>query len=464
MIEQAELVDDSLSDRTPFRYRTLKAPISVQVELTEACDNRCIYCYNFYRDQPGTKSFSPPSIRSVVSKLGEAEVFRVTFTGGEPMLELDTLLAGIDECEEQNIRPSLNSNLTVGTEGQYQNLKKYGLRTVLTSLSSHKPNVHDQLAGRKDAFRDAISGIKKASLAGLRLTVNMVVCDVNISDVYETGLFCYEELGVENFAATRVGPSRYNIEWFNQHSLSQDEIKIMFDQLNQLRREGVGTDTLEPVPLCSLGNLERYSQFTSKRCAAGITTCSLGVDGQVRPCSHADVAYGNVFNTNISKIWAGMEVWRNGSLFPKRCQSCDYLVECGGGCRVVGAFGSEDKSKLDQPDLYIGNPKLMTNSNVDTKGEERKVPEDFHTLPLRISERTKLREEDFGGIVGLGGTRVRLLTKTAFKFLKEVKEKEKEKFYLTDLGDEFGITIENLVNFLGQLYFDKVVVLADENH
>jgi len=42
-------------------YRTLRAPISVQIEVTEYCDNCCLHCYNFWRVKDATALHSLPS-------------------------------------------------------------------------------------------------------------------------------------------------------------------------------------------------------------------------------------------------------------------------------------------------------------------------------------------------------------------------------------------------------------------
>ena len=32
-----------------MRYRELSAPISIQFEITGACNNNCVHCYNHWR-------------------------------------------------------------------------------------------------------------------------------------------------------------------------------------------------------------------------------------------------------------------------------------------------------------------------------------------------------------------------------------------------------------------------------
>jgi MoaA/NifB/PqqE/SkfB family radical SAM enzyme len=66
-----------LSERyeTPL-YKTLSAPIDVQLELTEACNNRCLHCYNYWeREIPLLVRMDEFQIKGVVRELAERGFF-----------------------------------------------------------------------------------------------------------------------------------------------------------------------------------------------------------------------------------------------------------------------------------------------------------------------------------------------------------------------------------------------------
>jgi MoaA/NifB/PqqE/SkfB family radical SAM enzyme len=78
-------------------YR-LKSPLRVNFELTEARNNACVHCYNFWRyQQTGERASHDDHSRSLkhfermLDILIEQEVRTVTFTGGEPFLRKDVL-------------------------------------------------------------------------------------------------------------------------------------------------------------------------------------------------------------------------------------------------------------------------------------------------------------------------------------------------------------------------------------
>jgi radical SAM protein with 4Fe4S-binding SPASM domain len=439
----------------PLEYETLSAPFSVQVELTERCKNKCITCYNFYRQSPDYKTLSPSETVSVIEQLGEAGVFSVTFTGGEPLMAPRSLTAGLSECKRWNITPSLNSSLTCGNTETFIDLKRSGLINVLTSIMSCSAEVHDYLAQRKNAFVETVAGIKKAQSAGLNVSVNMVVNKDNLNDVYTTGEFCARELHIHTFCATRVGPSSYNLDWFNTHKLNPDDILIMLNQMLRIEKElGIKVDTLEPLTYCSMADLENYHDFTKRRCSAGVTFCAIGADGGVRPCPHADVNYGYIQQEGFKTAWQGMQQWRDGSLIPEECWDCKFLTRCKAGCRMMGKYAKGTEGNLDDPDLYTSNERSVIRDWVPS--EELELPEGFYSLPLSLSSEVKLRLENFGGAVALYGRNPVLVNNFSFTLLQNLKQRKM--FMLNEIGDEFGLDQGEIESFFGPLYARNIII------
>ena len=94
-------------------YMELSAPISVQVELTTKCDNKCRHCYNFWRHaHEDDHSLCEKDLDAVLQQIIDCKVFRVTLTGGEPLLVKDRLFQAIQKLSKNDIGIGVNSNLT----------------------------------------------------------------------------------------------------------------------------------------------------------------------------------------------------------------------------------------------------------------------------------------------------------------------------------------------------------------
>jgi len=65
-----------------IRYTEIKSPLTAQLELTYACNNNCIYCYNPWRNGESKKHDELPleKFRRIIEKLGDADLFELVFT------------------------------------------------------------------------------------------------------------------------------------------------------------------------------------------------------------------------------------------------------------------------------------------------------------------------------------------------------------------------------------------------
>ena len=85
-------------------YLKLKSPIEVQIELTSRCNQKCIFCYNVWKEESSSKSIknrlSKEEHFSVIDKIIKNKIFSVIFSGGEPLL-----VPYLEELIRRNARP-----------------------------------------------------------------------------------------------------------------------------------------------------------------------------------------------------------------------------------------------------------------------------------------------------------------------------------------------------------------------
>jgi MoaA/NifB/PqqE/SkfB family radical SAM enzyme len=99
-------------------YRTLFAPINLQIEITERCTHCCRHCYNFFRyGDENCRSMSRDELQILVNEIGKNKVGRIVLTGGEPLVEFENLIWFSKQLAQFPwISMSLNSNLVLLTE------------------------------------------------------------------------------------------------------------------------------------------------------------------------------------------------------------------------------------------------------------------------------------------------------------------------------------------------------------
>lgn len=432
-------------------YKTLSAPLDVQLELTTACDNQCLHCYNFWEKSTAPiQQLTKSQVEQVVNDLAQNGVFYLTITGGEPLLNDSSLIACIKGAGRRGLEVSLNTNLASATKDLLYQLQNLGVKRVLTSLISFEEATHDLIAQRQGAHKETIRGIENAQAVGLNVVVNMVVTRLNLEQVYQTGYFCYQQLGVQHFCATKASCSLSNRQWMAEYGLSRTETQQMLESLLRLRDEdGVLIDTLEPIPHCFLGDLNRFSPLSKRRCVAALTTCTIGADGEIRPCSHADKSYGNIFRSGLKEAWSQMAEWRSGELIPASCRECKHLAACGGGCRVAAAYTHEGDFRTEDP--FIGDP-----SSVVPLGPSfsKSFPPDFLRLPFQLVPGVKFRSEDFGGIIDNSDRYPLFVNSITFELITRLRGKT---FVLENLASQENIQAEEIGQFFYQLWQNKMI-------
>lgn len=437
-------------------YKTLSAPLVVQVEVSSRCTNRCLHCYNFWRrsDEPlAVTDLSVFQMERVIQQLIEHGVFHVVFTGGEPLLNKQVLFRGLELAASCGVTTGINSSVVTLTKCDAERFKEFSVTSVLTSLMGPTATIHDGIAQQPKAFMKTLRGIRILQDTGVTVHVNMVVSQKNKAYVAETARFV-KSLGVRHFSSTRAGCPG-NCPDFSDLALNITEFREYLNTLCTVGEEAhISVGVLESYPLCGMGDMKKYKSFTGRRCLAGVTTVTVASDGTIRPCSHLDISYGNILKENLDEIWGRMVEWRDGSLLPEICRSCKALSWCGGGCRMEakmrnGALNAQDPYVVPK-DIDSVFTELTAPRGVKTALE---VPEQ-----LQLNPRARFRSEVFGGIVFIGPRLSCYLNHDAFAFVNSLRVER-----VCTLSYKDRKLTEQWRQFLGELYRRGVLVSAEHS-
>ena len=119
------------------------------------------------------------------------------------------------------------------------------------------------------------------------------------------------------------------------HALRLDEIIAIFRQIQRLDEElKIAIEVVDSYPMCLLPvDLQRYTA----RIDWGFGTAYIDMRGNLSRCAVNQRPLGNILDpkTSLEKIWAehpDLIKFREKKYLPSRCQKCDLLEQCGGGC------------------------------------------------------------------------------------------------------------------------------------
>lgn len=151
----------------------------VYLELTRACNLKCIHCLN----NSGIKQkdeLTKEDLLKLIKNFSSLGVQEIRFTGGEPLL-FNGIYDLIRFATEEGICTSLGTNGTLVTKEVAKKLKESGLKKVVVSIDGNK-KTHDKIRGRKN-YQKAMHGLKYLQKNGINVRVNSVIMKSNMEDV-----------------------------------------------------------------------------------------------------------------------------------------------------------------------------------------------------------------------------------------------------------------------------------------
>ncbi len=330
----------------PAKQQTTHLPFSTltttYLELTPACNSRCIGCSNvFITDKPTRKmkiAQAPLDIRAwrtIIDKLAP-QVSRVSLTGGEPTLYkyFDQFTALLDEY---------GLNFTLFTNARWpqpqalveQLSHTKNLNSLLISLHGQDTASHEAFTLIPGSFAETIENIKLATAANIPVTLSTIITRQSYAQnqaIYQLG----QELGVQ-----KVVFNRYVGTPTEDCAPTPAQLKQALVDIEQLRLNGAAVKLSVTVPQC-------FHPSSATGCGAGDSFLTVDPWGNLKPCNHTPMILGNLRYDTLETIQASEQLnyWRN--LTPAGCHSCAAMSICGGGCRAEAMLNHNPHDSLIQ--------------------------------------------------------------------------------------------------------------------
>jgi len=412
----------------------LSAPIDVQIEITQSCNQNCRHCYNFWRQINDkklihSKSLGKKKLEKIIQELVSNKVPSITITGGEPFLCRNDVFWLLETAQQEGIRTSINTNFSTVREDDIKRLAKFKVPILVTLLSSVAAK-HEYLAGAATGtYENVIRNIKLAIHEGVSVSINMALVRKNLAEITSVAKVA-KELGVQTFCATRVLPNSHTKG--SSFLLSADEVLWSLEKLMEIEQAfRLPVEVLGCYPKCLFVGTKAYYRFFHRACVAGRTTVTIDPNGKVRPCPHVELFYGNILYEPFVDIWKRMSQWRHNEFIPQVCSECPILSYCNGGCRV-----NTSVLNLKNMDCHADAQRLANLSHKELSPSIILLDDSKLPIEVIVNPNTEFREEAFGSLV-LCKDRwaIILLNKSATVFL-EMKKAGKTSFSLTDFIQE----------------------------
>jgi MoaA/NifB/PqqE/SkfB family radical SAM enzyme len=279
-------VEEHLLERT-------SGPSHAQIGITNACPQRCEYCYN--RNRQGDV-MDTDTILKTARELVDMGVVWLGLTGGEPLLNKD-IVRIVERLSGDCAMKLFTTGCTLTAEKAAQ-LQRAGLFSVCISLDHWTEDEHDRGRNYDGAFREALRAIDIfLNTGGIHVGVSAVLSREMIeNDQVEKYLAFLDGLGVHEAWLSEVKPS---LEAF-----WHEELVITEEQRLQLVRLQDRYNASGRMTVNYLGHFEGKECFG---CNAGNKMVYVDAFGDVSPCVFTPMNFGNVQSGSIAEIVAEMQ-------------------------------------------------------------------------------------------------------------------------------------------------------------
>jgi radical SAM protein with 4Fe4S-binding SPASM domain len=293
-------------------------PISVHLDVTYRCNERCVHCYLDHEDHG---EMTTAEIKNVLDQLAEAGVFFLTFSGGEVFLRRD-FFEILEYARGLLFNVKIKTNAVMIHEAEAQRIRALGVDTIQISVYSHRSEVHDAITKLPGSFVRTIKAIRFMRDQGLKVTIANVLMTWNLHD--SDGLQkLAAELGVHYTLDPTITPKM-------DGDTSVLSLRIAGEKLPDVFRNPALVPNMEefcapPKPVTS-DDLEGYS------CSAGHSFCYISPYGDVFPCVQFPLPSGNIRQQKFMDIWNhSPELKEVRSIKAKdltTCSSCSHVSSC----------------------------------------------------------------------------------------------------------------------------------------
>ena len=123
------------------RAMDLAIPLSVHIDLTWRCNERCIHCY---LDHDDADELNLSELRDLLDQMADAGTMFLTLSGGEIFLRRD-IFAIVEHARLRGFDIKLKTNALLIGEKEAARIAELGVHQVQISVYSHMPQVHDAI-------------------------------------------------------------------------------------------------------------------------------------------------------------------------------------------------------------------------------------------------------------------------------------------------------------------------------
>jgi MoaA/NifB/PqqE/SkfB family radical SAM enzyme len=288
----------------------LSAPLTLFLEITDACNQNCLFCI-----QPGKRQIktyenchiSPEHVEKILHEAKTLGVLEFYISGGEPTCH-PQFLEIITRVKEFQFRVSILTNGVNLSSADIKTLSyilEPGRDLLLLGLDVADRAAYRNLRGQ-DHFSSLLKTLEMLRDAALPFATQAVIVKSNIAYLQDSwklssGYGAKAHMLILPYRKKEMGAEFYP---------SDQEIRLALERL--------ANDTMHPgenhTPLIFPGDPgNKHRDAAHPHCPAGYTSCALSARGEVHICAYAldrGLSVGNLHHISLEDGWRKIRQFR----------------------------------------------------------------------------------------------------------------------------------------------------------
>lgn len=338
-------------------------PVNVMLDVTNICNNRCRFCYNPENKKYRSDTPQLDKLEKIVSLIGESGTKEILYLGGEPFAgnTIEKLLT-IGSKYGMFQRAVSNGSFFKDVE-TCSRLKEKGLNEVGISFHSSSQQIHDRIAGRKGAFRDAQIGVANCIKAGIKVFAQYSPNSLNTEkDILILAEFLkrHNQGKISFFDINRLLPIGTG-QAADQLFLTGDDWFRFLLTASRLVDSGYDVHA-ELTPFCWLNRMAKKYSVSSERlkkmhnqnrgCFMWVAQLPLDYHGRIKFCPAGPPVGPSILDVEWPEFWKEWVefksyrsfVWNDRCIEFSTSTACKHFYKCLGGCK----YSTGNHLEIDQ--------------------------------------------------------------------------------------------------------------------
>lgn len=313
------------------RAKRLRLPITVNLELSPACNLNCKMCYicmDMHQIQTMGGLKTADEWISLAQELRKENVLFLLLTGGEVFIypEFRRLY---ETLYDMGFMITINTNATLIDEDTAEWLHKYPPKCVSISLYGASDETYERVCGQRGIFSKVNRAIELLMLNHIRIELKTVITPLNVCDMEACWRYA-KDRGIFYETSTYAFPPVRKVNAAEQIRFTPEQaVQYQFESNRMLSteegyKEGIVNHLKKYEDTRNHGGCSLYG-FT---CGASNSSCWITWQGHMTPCALLNEPFTNPFESGFKAAWEMLKHKSDQILMSPKCSNCDKRGVC----------------------------------------------------------------------------------------------------------------------------------------